>query len=477
MIEVKELKDYQLALQMKLAMSSTSNPWSLGDLEKVLKSLKNNKARDDHGHCYEIFKYGGNSLKVSLLNLFNKIKSEKTFPTIMQQANITSLWKRKGDKLDLDNDRGIFNVPKIRSILDKLIYNDIYPIIDLNMSSSNIGARKERNIREHLFVINSIINDIHNSKHSKDIDVQIFDVKKCFDKLDYTDTAINLYNAGVQDDKFVIINESNRSNNVAVKTPWGKTRRETISNIEMQGTLLAGLKCSASIDTIGKEALDNTLPILYTYKNCISIPPLGFIDDVIAISECSSKSVQVCATIKAKFEGKKLELSESKCAHMHISKKKTACPINLYINGKQVKKLGNERYLGDIISSDNKRDESITDRYNKGISYANQIICILKEISLGNFYFEQAIQLRNAILINGMLCSIKATFGLTLNHINKLEQCDRYLMRKIFRSPISTPVECFYLETGTMPLRFVIIARRLLFYWSILHKKDNELVK
>ena len=28
-----------------------------------------------------------------------------------------------------------------------------------------------------------------------------------------------------------------------------------------------------------------------------------------------------------------------------------------------------------------------------------------------------------------------------------------------------------------MPLRFVIIARRLLFYWSILHKKDNELVK
>ena len=54
----------------------------------------------------------------------------------------------------MNNDRGFFNVVKIRSILDKMIYSDKYDIIDNSMSGSNIGGRKGRNIRDHLFVIN-----------------------------------------------------------------------------------------------------------------------------------------------------------------------------------------------------------------------------------------------------------------------------------------------------------------------------------
>ena len=133
--------------------------------------------------------------------------------------------------------------------------------------------------------------------------------------------------------------------------------------------------------------------------------------------------------------------------------------------------------MGDIISSDGKNDRNIHDRYNKGIGHANQILGILKEISFGPYYFEQALQLRNAKLINGMLCSIEAMYGLTLAQIEKLEKCDRYFFRKIFNSPISTPLESFYIETNTLPLRFVIIGRRLLYYWTIMNKPENELVK
>ena len=38
----------------------------------------------------------------------------------------------------------------------KLIYGDKYDIVDKNMSDSNVGARK--NIRNHIFIINEIIN-------------------------------------------------------------------------------------------------------------------------------------------------------------------------------------------------------------------------------------------------------------------------------------------------------------------------------
>ena len=81
-------------------------------------------------------------------------------------------------------------------------------MIDESMSCSNIGGRKNRNIRDHLFVINGILNDAKKNKQSN-IDIQIYDVKKCFDKLWYEETANDLFDAGVNDDKFVTIANSN----------------------------------------------------------------------------------------------------------------------------------------------------------------------------------------------------------------------------------------------------------------------------
>ena len=92
------------------------------------------------------------NLKLFILKFFNLIKKKQIYPDIFKLSNISSFHKNKGSKDDLNNDRGVFLVVKLRSILDKLIYNDNYEIINDSMSDSNIGGRKGRNIRDHLFV-------------------------------------------------------------------------------------------------------------------------------------------------------------------------------------------------------------------------------------------------------------------------------------------------------------------------------------
>ena len=72
----------------------------------------------------------------------------------------------------------------------------------------------------------------------------------------------------------------------------------------MQGTVLAGLKCSINIDTFVKECIENEHDILFTYKNSVKTPPLSFVDDILGTSECGSKSVKMNAFIQAKIEGK-----------------------------------------------------------------------------------------------------------------------------------------------------------------------------
>ena len=120
-----------------------TNPWSMANLEKVLKSLKTNQARDPLGMINELFKPGiiGTELKVATLRLMNSVKSELFVPYNMQLCNITTIYKSKGSRLDMSSDRGIFILPVLRKILDKLTYLDKYPELDMAMSDSNIGAR------------------------------------------------------------------------------------------------------------------------------------------------------------------------------------------------------------------------------------------------------------------------------------------------------------------------------------------------
>ena len=110
----------------------------------------------------------------------------------------------------------------------KLIYNDKYRVIDGNMSDSNVGARKHKNFRNHIFVINGIINDVLTFKQKKAVDIQIMDYKQCFDSMWLKETMNDLYEAGVQDDQLAVLYEANKNVNVAVKTPNGLTDRVKI---------------------------------------------------------------------------------------------------------------------------------------------------------------------------------------------------------------------------------------------------------
>ena len=474
---LEKLKEYLFNLRYEACKSRKTQGWTRENLDKVLKSMKNNKARDAHCHVYEIFKNGGDDLKGSLVKMFNLVKDKQIYPEIFKPANITSLYKKRGEKADLNNDRGVFNVVKIRSLLDKLIYNDKSSIVDSNMSSSNIGGRKGRNIRDHLFVVNAILHEVR--KNKENIDIGIFDVIKCFDKLWSSETANDFYEAGVKDDKFVLIANSNKSCQIAVKTPWGSTTpRVEFRDIEMQGGVLTPLKCSVQLDTLGLECLNSTehSKILYKYKGFVPIPPMEFVDDIMAITTCSTDSIKMNALVQSKVECKKLELSDKKCVKLHVGKNDSNCP-NLLVKNKQMKTANSEKYLGDVISCSGKVDENIQMRHDKGMGIINSIMSILKEISFGPFYFQTAMMLRISMLVNGMLFNLESINSISNNHINLLEDCDKQLMRRVFEAEQGTPIESFYLDTCAWPLRFILMGRQLMFYWTILHKKESELVK
>jgi exonuclease III len=170
MEDIKQAKENVADKVLEAARTIKTDPWDMDNLDTVLKNLKKNKSRDPHGLINELFKEetAGDDLKKALLNLMNRIKNEQIYPKCLELCNISSIWKLKGPRNRFSSYRGIFRVSIFRAILDRLIYNDEYETIDSNLTDSNVGARKMRNIRDNIFGFNVISNSrkkTHLKKH------------------------------------------------------------------------------------------------------------------------------------------------------------------------------------------------------------------------------------------------------------------------------------------------------------------------
>ena len=258
----------------------------MDQLETVLKYLKKNNSRDPLGYVNEIFMMdvAGEDLKKAVMILMNRTKFELIYPEALEYYDISSIYKNKGARNDFENYRGIFRVPILRTILDRLIYNDEYPTIDDNLTDSNVGARKNRNIRDNIFVINAVNNSVIKGKEDP-VDIQVFDVEKCFDALWVEECINNIYEAGLDNDKLVLLFLENKTANIAVKTEGSKSKRISIHNIIMQGTVWGSLLCTATMDKLGKLVYSNS-DLTYKYKGAVEIPSLCMVDDVLTVQGC-----------------------------------------------------------------------------------------------------------------------------------------------------------------------------------------------
>ena len=153
-------KEKLCKMRLKLCAQEKTDPWTLEDLEIVLKGLKNGTSRDPFGNANELFqpKVAGHDMKLAIVKIVNKIKEQQKIPKCMQLCNITSIYKNKGPRKKYGSYRGIFRVTVLRNILDRLIYNDMYQTMDENLSDCNVGNRRGMNIRDNLFVLNAVLN-------------------------------------------------------------------------------------------------------------------------------------------------------------------------------------------------------------------------------------------------------------------------------------------------------------------------------
>ena len=394
--DLQSLKDLLFQLRFRIASSKKSRQWTEEDIIKVSKTLKNNKARDSEGMIYELFKPSkcGRDVSLSITKMFNSIKTNLSIPSFFEKMTITSIQKNnKKSKFHLSNERGIFNLSKLKSLMDKLIYEDVYQTVDNNLSCSNAGGRKGRGCRDQIFILHGIINEVVHGNREP-ICLQSVDVVMCFDKMNFPETHNDLWDVCVQDRNFALLATLDQKCTVKIKTPCGETKTLTLKEIIMQGSVFGSLKCTVQVDSLGRDLLSQEETIgLYRYKECVDIPPLAYCDDVLAASECGVEALETNAAINVKFESKNLSLSKDKCQQLHIGKRKRIkeeCKTSkkLLVHEATMKEAERIKFLGEIITISGSLDENIEDRSNRAIGIRSKLKSLISGISLVFFILK-----------------------------------------------------------------------------------------
>ena len=256
----------------------------------------------------------------------------------------------------------------------------------------------------------------------------------------------DIYEAGFKNDKLPLLFKMNQSAQVAVRTPVGMTKRETITNIIMQETVWGSLLCAATTDKLAKRVYEEG-ELLYKYKGEVDVPPLEMVDKILTLQKCGATSEAMNSKVNAFIEQKKLTLGHKKCLKVHIGKKCDDCD-KLFVHENIMKEAHEVKYLGDVLDTHGNTKATITERLNRGYAICGQIFALLRDIPLGSLRVQIGLELRKAWLVNGILFNSEVWHCVQENYIAPFVEIDKYLLKGLLTAHAKTPIEHIYLETA-----------------------------
>ena len=153
---------------------------TIEEVEAAIAGLRNCKAAGPDGIPPEVYKFGGRSLAVTMLNYCLACWENGDIPVQWKRAKMISIYKRKGEKSDCSNYRGLSLLDVASKIFAKIllarfnkhIANEILP-------ESQCGFRADRSTADMIFVCRQLLEKSREQRVP--ISIAFIDLQKAFD--------------------------------------------------------------------------------------------------------------------------------------------------------------------------------------------------------------------------------------------------------------------------------------------------------
>ena len=147
---------------------------------RAINSLKNNKSPGPDGIPSELIKEGGRPLHQRLHNLIKTIWIKENIPSEWLTSDIVTIYKKKGDRSDCSNSRGISLLPTASKVLAKIMLSRLTEhLTESTLPETQCGFRKERSTTDMIFVARQIQEKCH--EQNRELYIAFVDLAKAFD--------------------------------------------------------------------------------------------------------------------------------------------------------------------------------------------------------------------------------------------------------------------------------------------------------
>ena len=147
-----------------------------------------------------------------------------------------------------------------------------------------------------------------------------------------------------------------------------------------------------------------------------------------------------------------------------------------YIGKQSVKEVQEEKWLGNILSTDGKNEKDLRRKTKKANGTINKIKLILETTPFGKYNFEVGKILIDSLLIGSILCNSEVAYNLIQSEVDLLEKTHEKALRMLLNCGKATPKIMLYFITGSVPIRIQIQRRRLVYLHNILNQDKESLL-
>ena len=471
----EELKNYEsrteLLCQMYLedTIDEQRSPYTKQEFEIVNKYLKKGKSPGRDNLPAEVFMEGGQQLQDLILDLFNRIKAENEIPYQWTQVQISTIYKNKGKRKRLVNQRGIFLKQVLSKMYGKLNMNRAIKSME-SIDKFQAGGRANRSPADQTFLIRAAID------HAKYLDqplfITMYDYSQCFDSLWLSDCLLSLLKVGVEKEVVNILQKLNNTCNIVVKTPAGITEEFEMKSIVQQGSVSGGALCVSSTAELLKEDLGMGYHI-----GASIIKALAFVDDIATLSKDHVNAYISHRCVEWFSAKKRLQLNALKCVLLCINTKPHHVIPRLKIGNTALSQAESAPYLGDQFNTSGNNKDLIDDRVKKGKACIVNAMSLDADITMGSYSIQTLLLLYKSVFLPIILYNAQAWSNLTDINIHDLQAVQLQYLKRMLHVPSSTSNPLTFLETGTLPVENEIHIKQLTFLHHILTLADDDPVK
>ena len=440
---------------------------SIQEIEQVIENKKNNKSTTDLPN--EMLKRGGRPFLQRLHPIIKEFWEKEIAQAIWNKGLITMIHKGKGDRENLDNQRGITVSSTISMICEELINNRMTQLVPLTQAQG--GGKKGSSTRDHIFILKGAI--AMALKHKRDLFITFYDVSKAYDRSDVCDMLTAIWDHGMKGKCWRLLKELNTNLTAQIKTRHGLT--EEIQRLAggKQGGKNFGFLFAKLMDLIQEEASEN--PELGVQFELLKLIVLIWVDDVVSFAEGETQQNHTLAMINEFAMKHKLKWGSSKCNVMQIGKS-AYVEKQWKLGSIDISSCESYKYLGDIIMRNNGNQKNIEDRENKVKMVTRKIMSMCSSDVLNKMEVWPLLKLHESKTISTMLTNAE-TWVLGKEDRKKLERIELWALKHLLGLPPTTPTLAVIVITGTLFTSQRIDKKQLIYLKTILGKPDDDWIK